>query len=101
MSRERDAEPIRFETGERRRVAAISNLRAQRELRRAGKGQLAAAKNAEAEPVVRHRREQLRRGDLQRLMTEAQSRADVRTEPDVVAHVIEQLIHGRGLELDR
>src|SRR5262249_62032356 len=62
---DRETKPAEREAGERRLKAVVSEVGAQRQARRAGKGELAATKSLEAEAVVGHVcRNQRRRGGL-------------------------------------
>src|SRR5215210_1486820 len=66
----RHAEATEVDAGERRRVPAVTKIRADRESRRGGKGQLTAAEGLHAQAILRHGRLAQRRSIVQRLVLE-------------------------------
>src|SRR5262249_60979176 len=84
-----------------RRDPPVSDVDTQGEPGRARERHLAAAKEMKSHAVGRCSLPGDQRGVVQRLMMKARAAPDVRPEPEVVAHGIEESIDHGGLDLCR
>src|SRR5262249_46388043 len=101
VSGKRRAHAISCKPWERCRELTVSKFNAQGEPRHARECQFAAAKEMKSDAVGRRDVRGGRRRRVQRLMTNAQTGSDVRPDPEVITHGIEEPIDDGGLDLHR
>src|SRR5262249_7556887 len=94
---DRETEPAEREAGERCLKAVVSEVGAQRQARRAGKGELAATKRLEAETVVGHVCENQRR--RVGLPLPSGTAAEIRAYGNEVRHMVFQRAEQAGGQL--